>query len=82
MSHPGVTTIALRVDDEALARHAVGDGRPCRIGVDTAVVRAPGRAARLVRLPGPADPGLAELAAAVRHAAVLSVGVGVSPAGA
>ncbi len=72
LADPATTTVALAIADETLARLAAGDDRPCRLGPAAAVVRRPDGSARLVRLPGPDDAGLGDLAGAVRRAAALT----------
>ena len=72
LADPATTTVALAIADETIARLAAGDDRPCRLGPGAAVVRRPDRSVRLVRLPGPDDAGLGELAGAIRRAAALT----------
>ena len=72
LGDPATTTVALAIADESLARLAAGDDRPCRLGPTAAIVRRPDGSVRLVRLPGPDDTGLGDLAGAVRRAAALT----------
>ena len=78
LADPATTTVALAIADETLARLAAGDDRPCRLGPAAAVVRRPDGSARLVRLPGPDDAGLGDLAGAVRRAAALTTATAMS----
>lgn len=75
LDDPTAVRIVGRVADPGLARRAVGDTRPVRLGPDAALVRRPGIAAELVRLPVSMAGGVHELAVwagAIRQAAALS----------